>query len=266
MSSLDPDDALLGDELLKDLAQFSLDIIGIVEPTPFADSANALISAGRGDWIGSGLSALGIIPYIGDLAKAGKLGKYAESVTKAIRLARRDVDFARRVRPLFKRLRGALEHLPLESLPKGAREVVERIMRQLDDLLLGELARFSRSERGVIEEVRGMLASPEIAKIREARSAGRSVTVQINGRLVQYEPGLPSSGMTMFGENGFLIGREAFSSEAEFTKTLLHELFRLAHSDTARSGAVHGAQATAETKTAFEFAERAYREIFTLIE
>jgi hypothetical protein len=32
---------------------------------------------------------------------------------------------------------------------------------------------------------------------------------------VQYEPGLPSSGMTMFGENGFLIGREAFSSAAE---------------------------------------------------
>ena len=37
-------------EVLLDLGQLALDIIGIVEPTPFADSANAVISIARGDW------------------------------------------------------------------------------------------------------------------------------------------------------------------------------------------------------------------------
>lgn len=46
-----------------------------------------------------------------------------------------------------------------------------------------------------------------------AHSAGESMTVIIGGRLVQYEPGLPASGMTMFGENGFLMGPEAFFIE-----------------------------------------------------
>ncbi len=33
-----------------------------------------------------------------------------------------------------------------------------------------------------------------------------------------------ASGMTMFGENGFLIGNEAFASDAELGKAILHEL------------------------------------------
>ena len=40
----------------------------------------------------------------------------------------------------------------------------------------------------------------------------------INGRTIQYEPNLSVSGMTMFGENGFLIGKGAFKSQAELQK------------------------------------------------
>ncbi len=61
-------------------------------------------------------------------------------------------------------------------------------------------------------------------------AASWSGTVQIGGRVIQYEPGLPASGMTMFGENGFLLGREAVTSEAELTKTLLQETYRLTFS------------------------------------
>jgi hypothetical protein len=32
--------------------------------------------------------------------------------------------------------------------------------------------------------------------------------------------------MTLFGENGFSAGREAFASDAELTKALLHETIR----------------------------------------
>jgi hypothetical protein len=64
--------------------------------------------------------------------------------------------------------------------------------------------------------------------------------------------------MTMFGENGFLIGNEAFQSEAELTKTLLHELHRLSTSNVQVSGANAGS-AAAETEAAFRFAEKAYK-------
>src|SRR6056297_2020620 len=64
------------EEVALDIAQLTLDLVGIFEPTPFADGTNALISIGRGDWMGGGLSGLGIIPYLGDLAKAGKLPGY----------------------------------------------------------------------------------------------------------------------------------------------------------------------------------------------
>ena len=62
----------------------------------------------------------------------------------------------------------------------------------------------------------------------------------------------------MFGENGFLLGNEAFQSEAELTKTLLHELHRLSTSVVQSSGATAGA-AAAETEAAFQFAEKAYQ-------
>ncbi len=75
--------------------------------------------------------------------------------------------------------------------------------------------------------------------------------------MIQYEPGLPASGMTLFTENGFLIGREAFRSSAQLQKTVLHELHRLTTSASNASGSVSAAQAAAETRTAFYFAEKA---------
>lgn len=73
------------------------------------------------------------------------------------------------------------------------------------------------------------------------------------------EPGLPASGMTMFGENGFLIGREAFTSSGELLKTVLHELYRL--NTSASSAGVSAQLSVQETKAAFEFAERAFKEL-----
>jgi hypothetical protein len=91
--------------------------------------------------------------------------------------------------------------------------------------------------------------------IRAANSSGQSATVTVNGRLIQYEPGLPASGMTMFGENGFLIGPEAFASESELQQTVLHELYRL--NTSASSAGVSASLATQETQAAAGFAARA---------
>ena len=114
---------------------------------------------------------------------------------------------------------------------------------------------FSTAERQIIGEAQGILSSSQFATLRAAQQAGQSASVRINGRLIQFEPGLPASGMTMFGENGFLIGREAFRSAGELNRTVLHELFRLRNS--ASSAGVSGSLATQETRAAFEFAERA---------
>ncbi|WP_315851928.1 RHS repeat-associated core domain-containing protein [Thermogemmata fonticola] len=54
-------------ELVLDLAQLTLDIIGIVEPTPIADGLNMAISIWRWDISGAVLSGLGMFPWFGDL-------------------------------------------------------------------------------------------------------------------------------------------------------------------------------------------------------
>lgn len=123
-----------------------------------------------------------------------------------------------------------------------------------------QLKGFTATENVVIREVRGMLASEKLHILREAYKAGKPARVLINGRTVQYEPELLASGMTMFGENGFYIGPKAFSSSAELTKTLLHELHRLA-TRTIRTGGASQAGVTTETEAAFALAERAYATI-----
>ena len=118
-------------------------------------------------------------------------------------------------------------------------------------------AGFSAEEAGILMEANGILESEAFASIAEAHAAGESTIVNIGGRIIQYEPGLNASGMTMFGENGFLIGNEAFASEGELAKTVLHELFRLGTSTVPESG-VTAATAASETQAAAGFAERAF--------
>jgi len=64
-----------------DKLQTGLDVAGIADPTGLVDLGNALIYAGRGQWGNAGISALAIIPYIGDLGKAGRLGAKATGLS-----------------------------------------------------------------------------------------------------------------------------------------------------------------------------------------
>jgi hypothetical protein len=142
--------------------------------------------------------------------------------------------------------------------PQAIRRPTSRSLSRLS----GGISGFSAQESAIINETRQILSSSEMAQIRAAHAAGESVTLRIGGRLIQYEPGLPASGMTMFGENGFLIGREAFASEAELTRTLLHELYRLSTSSVGRGAGASGAAVASETQAAFQFAERAFNAVF----
>jgi hypothetical protein len=128
------------DQLALDLLQFALDIVGIVEPTPTADGASLLVSLARGQWFNAAISGVSMVPYIGDLAKVGKLPRYAHSVSEAIRLAAADERFATRLRPALQKLREALERVPMGHLPEGARQTIRRIKDEIDAFLRGERA------------------------------------------------------------------------------------------------------------------------------
>ena len=109
-------------DLALDLAQIGLDIAGIFDPTPISDGANTLISLGRSDWLGAGLSAVSMIPYVGDAAKLGKLGKYAQTVAKAIDAARANPALRQALAPGIQAIGDAIAKLPLDKLPESARK------------------------------------------------------------------------------------------------------------------------------------------------
>jgi len=128
-------------ELYLDLAQLGLDIVGIAEPTPFADGSNGIVSLFRGDWLGAGLSALSIVPYVGDLAKLGKLGKWASTVTNVIEAAGKSEKFASVVRPVLSQIGKGIDSIPdavLSKLPKSAQDALSSLKSKIDDFLTGK--------------------------------------------------------------------------------------------------------------------------------
>lgn len=132
--------AALGDaqrELALDLTQMGLDVAGLFDPTPISDGANGIVSLFRGDWLGAGISAVSMIPYVGDAAKLGKLGKWGETVASAVDLARRDSGFAAAARPALQKISDAIGAAPqaaLDALPESARDTLLDMKRQIDEL------------------------------------------------------------------------------------------------------------------------------------
>ncbi|HLM58672.1 MAG TPA: hypothetical protein VK422_21390 [Pyrinomonadaceae bacterium] len=120
-------------ELALDLTQMALDIVGLVDPTPISDGSNGIVSLFRGDFFGAGISALGMIPYVGDLAKVGKLGKFVKTMERVVDIARVDARFADEVRPVLNQIRGALDQIPFDKLPDAAREPLQALKGKVDD-------------------------------------------------------------------------------------------------------------------------------------
>jgi RHS repeat-associated protein len=144
--------------------------------------------------------------------------------------------------------------------------------RQLPGVVLPELAvakfqqlsylyKLSKIEQQVVAEVNTILKSSEFNKIQAAYETGVATEISIGGRTILYEPQLPASGFTLFEENAFVIGKEAFKSQAELNKTLLQELYRL-NTSSVKSAGVSGASAAAETKSAVTFAEETYNALY----
>jgi|GEM_PF-4649895 len=125
-------------KLSLDLTQMGLDIVGIFEPTPFADLTNTGISAFRGDWLSAGLSLAGVIPYIGDTAKLGKLGRWAKTVADAVDAAASNPAAREALEPALRKIADAIGSAPkaiMDNLPKEARDQLTAMKTKIDDLL-----------------------------------------------------------------------------------------------------------------------------------
>ncbi|UIJ46496.1 DNA/RNA non-specific endonuclease [Sphingomonas cannabina] len=124
-------------ELALDLTQMGLDVAGLFDPTPISDGANGIISLFRGDWLGAGISAVSMIPYLGDAAKLGKLGHWGKTVVNAVEIARTDSAFAQAIRPALGKISDAIGAAPnaiLDRLPQSARDTLSSMKRQIDEL------------------------------------------------------------------------------------------------------------------------------------
>ena len=139
-------------DLALDLAQIGLDIAGIFDPTPISDGANTLISLGRGDWLGAGLSAISMIPYVGDAAKLGKLGKYAQTVAKAIDAARANPALRQALAPGIQAIGDAIAKLPLDKLPESARKQLTTL-KELTGIFAKESDTAARTARKAADDV-----------------------------------------------------------------------------------------------------------------
>ncbi len=143
--------------LLLDVGQIVLDVVGVIEPTPFADLTNAVISLTRADHVGAAVRALGVIPYVGDLAKLANLPRYAKVVEQAIALASADARFARLARPLLNKLVHAIDCIPARVLSQHSMVQLERVRESIVLFLGGSrvLTRVERLVNQVLEKAVG---------------------------------------------------------------------------------------------------------------
>lgn len=127
-------------ELALDMTQMGLDVIGIFEPTPFADLTNTGISVVRGNWGDAALSVLGVVPYVGDLAKLGKIPKWLKAIDKISNAIDKFKDVARyggkgaeAVKEFVKKAKAVIDSLPIDKLPDALRDAVKSVKQKIDD-------------------------------------------------------------------------------------------------------------------------------------
>ena len=123
-------------DLLLDLTQMTLDLAGVIDPTPVSDGTSMALSLGRGDYSGAAISAVSMIPFIGDLAKSAKLARYLATLEKAAAAAARNPVFRRQVLPLAEKLAAALDHIRV-ALPKATQLQVDEALSKLEKALGG---------------------------------------------------------------------------------------------------------------------------------
>jgi RHS repeat-associated protein len=119
--------------------------------------------------------------------------------------------------------------------------------------MFGGYGKVLSTEAKVLNEAQTILK--EEKALKKIFELGTGQEVKIGGRTIVVEPEAPMSGLTLFEEDAFVLGKDAFSSPLELRKTILHELYRLNTSNLKGQNVTQGA-VSGETKAAFDFAEK----------
>jgi hypothetical protein len=107
--------------------QLAADVAGIFDPTPTSDAIGGVASAIQGDWLGVGLSLLGMIPYVGDAGKIGKIARIAPRTARALETVLKASD------SLASAGRRGLEAagLTLEQVAKARKQAADKVREQM---------------------------------------------------------------------------------------------------------------------------------------
>jgi len=118
-----------------------LDIVGIFDPTGAADATNAVFQAQLGNWGGAAISIVGLVPYLGDLAKLGRVKKQVNVIKQAINAVQAADGFVFRSVDDLLKAAGDLKPLSdgtLQGLVKGdASETFEQLTKNSNRLNSG---------------------------------------------------------------------------------------------------------------------------------
>ncbi len=108
-------------------AQIAADIAGIFDPTPTSDAIGGILSLAQGDFVGAGLSVVGMVPYVGDAGKIGKIARVAPRTARALEtLFRASDNIAGAGRDALK-----AAGLSLDQVAAARRQATEKVRRAL---------------------------------------------------------------------------------------------------------------------------------------
>ena len=119
----------------------------------------------------------------------------------------------------------------------------------------------TRAETGIAKSAKELWNAQAFKKGITAMRSGQSSEATIDGVKIVFQADGPFSGLTLFGENGFVIGKEALRSQDEIMKTVLHECYRLSTSAARSNSGVSQVLITQETNNVVNFVERAFKSI-----
>jgi hypothetical protein len=173
--------------LAVDLIQMAFDLAGFVDPTPISDASGALIALARGQWLDAVISGVSMVPYVGDLAKAGKLPKYLKTIERIIELARQSDKFANDLLPGIQKLKEILN-----LIPNGANKQIDRMKELVEQFITSRRAgkivaalpdisknfkfrTYVKNDK-IYKEARGRLCVPGKVKTHRSKSAQASVS------------------------------------------------------------------------------------------
>lgn len=153
-----------------DIVQILVDICGIADPTPTSDIAGAFLSLARGDLLGAAISGVSALP-LGDIAKAGKLGKYAESLKSLVAFATRRPELALTFKKAFRQIDRLLTDV-LRITRKGG-DGTAYVSRQLETM-----------RQPIRQYIRRVTNIEKFGAARVARKNGRLIRESDGGPLM----------------------------------------------------------------------------------